>query len=315
MLKHLNTILFILIAITALVIFQKTFKGYNQKDMKEQNYNQLTSEEKYIIIDKGTEQPFTGKYNKHDKEGYYSCKQCNSLLYTSDSKFNSGCGWPSFDDEIPGKVRKETDSDGRRTEILCQTCGGHLGHVFVGERLTPKNTRHCVNSLSLQFIKKQNLETAIFASGCFWGTEYWLKKGKGVISTSVGYTGGQTVKPTYDEVCTGQTGHAEAVKVVFDSSKTTFEDLAKLYFETHDPTHVNRQGPDVGTQYRSEVFYTTPQQKEITEKLIKTLEEQGLKVATQVTAEAVFYDGEEYHQDYYNKTKNSPYCHIYKKKF
>ena len=121
-------------------------------------YNELNDEEKYVIENKGTEYPFTGKYNDFYEEGIFTCKKCNAPLYKSEDKFKSGCGWPSFDDEIEGAVKRVPDRDGRRVEIVCASCGGHLGHVFEGERLTAKNTRHCVNSISLNFKKAENNE-------------------------------------------------------------------------------------------------------------------------------------------------------------
>jgi peptide methionine sulfoxide reductase msrA/msrB len=280
-------------------------------------YNELTPDEARVILRKGTERPFTGKYDSHFEKGVYTCKQCDAKLYESSSKFKSQCGWPSFDDQIPGAVQWKPDADGMRTEILCAGCGGHLGHVFQGEQLTAKNTRHCVNSVSMNFIPagQGQTERAIFASGCFWGTEYHLQRIDGVISTTVGYIGGHVENPTYKQVCTDRTGHAEAVEVVYDPTKTSYEALAKLFFETHDFTQLNRQGPDIGTQYRSGVFYLSDEQKEITERLVKTLRDKGHNVKTEITAASKFWPGEGYHQDYYNKTNKTPYCHIYRQIF
>lgn len=158
-------------------------------------------------------------------------------------------------------------------------------------------------------------KTAIFASGCFWGTEYHMQRAAGVLSTKVGYTGGHKDNPTYREVCTGTTGHAEAVEVTFDPAKTDYETLTKLFFETHDPTQVGGQGPDIGDQYRSVVFYRDEQQRAIADKLIGILEDMGYKVATKVEPASTFWPGEDYHQHYYDKTGKSPYCHIYTPRF
>lgn len=307
--KYIKNILASIIIIGVISLMAQT---------KENKYNKLTLEEKHVIIDKGTERPFTGDYDMLFEKGTYLCKQCNTPLYTAEDKFDSHCGWPSFDDEISGAVKRIPDADGRRTEIVCSNCGGHLGHVFIGEKLTDKNTRHCVNSISLNFepmIAENKTERAIFASGCFWGTEYHLSKVDGVISTTVGYTGGTKDNPTYKEVSTGRTGHAEATEVIYNPSEVSYEELAKLFFETHDPSQVNRQGPDIGTQYRSGIFYLNNEQKEVAEKLIATLESSGMNVATEVTEASTFWNAEDYHQDYYDHNGKTPYCHIYTKRF
>ena len=287
---------------------------------KKMEFNKLTPEEERVILNKGTEAPFTGKYTNLKENGTYVCKRCNTPLYNSADKFDSHCGWPSFDDEIPGAVKRVTDADGMRTEIVCAKCGAHLGHVFEGEGLTEKNVRHCVNSISMNFVAtkedlKAKTQKAYFAGGCFWGTEYFFKEAEGVISTSVGYMGGPKKNPTYKEVCGGNTGHIETVEVTYDPSQTSFEKLAQLFFEIHDPTQVDRQGPDVGEQYRSAIFYVDDQQKRISEKLIKMLKDKGFEAATRLVKAEAFWAAEDYHQDYYEKTGKQPYCHFYTKRF
>jgi len=280
----------------------------------------LSPEERSVLLDKATERPFTGQYENNDDAGTYLCKQCGAPLYRSEDKFNANCGWPSFDDEIAGAVKRMPDADGRRTEIVCARCGGHLGHVFSGESLTYKNTRHCVNSVSLEFTPTPlaaliRYQTAIFAGGCFWGVEHLLQKQSGVISVVSGYIGGTKERPTYQDVCSQTTGHAEAVRVTYDPFLTDYETLARLFFEIHDPTQKDGQGPDLGDQYRSEVFYTTPEQKEIAEKLIRLLREKGYDIVTKVTPASTFWDAEEYHQDHYVREGSQPYCHRYTKRF
>ncbi|MCX6826653.1 MAG: bifunctional methionine sulfoxide reductase B/A protein [candidate division Zixibacteria bacterium] len=285
---------------------------------KNMTYNKLTSEEEQVIIYKGTETPFAGKYYKNTAIGTYVCKRCGAPLFRSSDKFDAGCGWPSFDNEIPDAVRRTLDADGLRTEITCARCGAHLGHVFEGERLTAKNTRYCTNSISLNFIpssQEVKIEKAYFAGGCFWGTEYMLQKVDGIISTRVGYMGGHTSNPTYEDVSSDITGHAETVEITFDSSKTNYETLARLFFEIHDPTQMDRQGPDIGDQYRSEIFYTDNAQKQIAEKLISLLKSKGYNVVTQLAPISRFWEAEKYHQDYYQHTGKQPYCHIYQKRF
>jgi peptide methionine sulfoxide reductase msrA/msrB len=295
---------------------------YSERPM----YNKLTPQEERVIVYKGTEAPFTGKYNNFFEKGVYTCKRCGAKLFLSSSKFASECGWPSFDDQIPGAVKWVPDADGIRTEIICANCGAHLGHVFRGEHYTPKDLRYCVNSISMNFIPASAMqdpndppkpetpktERAIFASGCFWGTQYYMQRAPGVISTTVGYTGGRVNNPTYKQVSTGLTGHAESVEVIYDPSKTSYEQLARLFFETHDFTQVNRQGPDIGTQYRSVIFYLNDEQKQIATKMVETLRKAGFKVATQITKAGTFWPAEQYHQHYYDKTGGTPYCHIYR---
>ncbi len=296
----------------------------NESNMKNENtsFNSLTPEEERVIVNKGTEAPFTGKYYLSKDSGTYICKRCNAPLYSSGDKFNSGCGWPSFDDAIPGAVKEVPDIDGHRTEITCANCGGHLGHVFRGEGFTEKNTRHCVNSISLNFNKLNNdsssntsYETAIFAGGCFWGVEYYLQQVKGVISAESGYIGGHIKNPSYKEVCTGRTGHAEAVRVIFDPNITNFDTLARVFFETHDPTQEDGQGPDLGNQYRSGIFYTNENQRTISIQLVELLKSKGFNVVTEITKADTFYPAEDYHQEYYFKTGKTPYCHGYTKRF
>ncbi len=316
-----KTIIFAILLIAAVAILAQNSGKKEDKSMK---YNELAPDEEYVIMNKGTERPFTGKYVNHKKDGTYTCKRCNAPLYKSADKFNSHCGWPSFDDEIEGAVKRVPDRDGMRTEIVCANCGGHLGHVFKGEGFTEKNIRHCVNSISLNFVsandavsenQDKQLHEAFFAGGCFWGVEYHFEKLDGVISAESGYMGGKIDNPTYEQVCSGRTGHAETVKITYNPDKVSFETLGKLFFETHDPTQLNRQGPDIGDQYRSVVFYTDEQQKETTEKLINDLKERGFKVVTQVEKADTFWPAEDYHQDYYAEKGTTPYCHIYTKRF
>ena len=289
----------------------------NNRENRMMKFNKLTRAEEAVIVNKGTERPYTGEYLTTTKAGTYVCKRCDAPLYRSDDKFDASCGWPAFDDEIEGSVRHVADADGMRTEIICNNCGAHLGHVFLGERFTDKNTRHCVNSISLKFIpmKDDSFEKVYFSSGCFWGTEYYFMKAPGVVETKVGYMGGHKENPTYEEVIKGNTGHFESIEVTYDPSVITYGDLVRLFYETHDFTQLNGQGPDIGPQYLSNIFYMDDEQKAIAEKYTNLLLKKGYEVATMVVPATKFWEAEDYHQQYYEKKGGSPYCHVYTKIF
>ncbi len=286
--------------------------------MSDKIYNRLSEEEERVIIHKGTEAPFSGKYNDFIENGTFLCKRCDAPLYRSKDKFHSSCGWPGFDDEIKGAVKRETDADGKRIEILCASCGAHLGHVFEGESLTKKNVRHCVNSISIEFAPVRddsNTARAYFAGGCFWGVEHLFQNMDGVISAISGYMGGFLENPSYENVRYEKTGHLEVVEVVYDYNRVSYRKLAKFFFEIHDPTQTDGQGPDIGEQYLSVVFYNDENEKKDARELIDILKAKGYKVVTKLRPVEVFWKAEEYHQNYYEKNKKAPYCHIYEKRF
>ncbi len=271
----------------------------------------LSEAEKHVIVGKGTEPPFSGRYDAFFLPGLYLCRQCGAPLYRSDDKFNSGCGWPAFDEAFDAAVKQTPDPDGQRTEIACAGCGGHLGHVFKGEKLTPRNTRHCVNSRSMSFVAADDPQfgRAVLAGGCFWGVEYYLRQVDGVLHTTVGYCGGKTLNPTYEQVCSGKTGYVEVVEVIFDPGRTSYENILRVFLEIHDPTQLDRQGPDVGPQYRSAIFYYNAGQRETGERLLQLLRVKGYKTVTELLPAGRFWPAEGYHRQYYQKKGALPYCH------
>ena len=281
--------------------------------LKKHRYHNLTTAESFVLEDKGTEKPGSGILLHQNAEGIYLCRRCDLPLYLSSRKFDSGCGWPSFEEEVPGNVHRKMDPDGDRIEILCNRCNGHLGHVFIGEKLTATNTRHCVNSTSLRFVSAlddSGFPKAIFAGGCFWGVEYFFKKTPGVLRAEVGYIGGHVANPTYEEVCSGLTGHAEAVQISFDPEKISYQELVNLFFTLHNPKEKNRQGLDVGSQYRSAIFAFTEHQRKIALEDLFNVEKKTGKVATEVSLASLFYPAEDYHQNYYLKKGIEPSCFV-----
>jgi peptide methionine sulfoxide reductase msrA/msrB len=297
----------------------------------------LTPNQFRVLRKGGTERAFTGKYNDHSEKGTYVCAACGTPLFSSETKYDHGTGWPSFTgpvDETHVEYRDDYSLLMKRTEVRCAACGSHLGHVF-DDGPAPTHKHYCINSAALEFKpagakaevietqppprqKNENdpdrriqdrqrvqpfpkIEKATFAAGCFWGVEDKFRKVKGVISTRVGYMGGDVKKPTYELVCSDKTGHAESVEVVFDPTVISYAGLLGYFFLFHDPTQINRQGPDIGTQFRSVVFYHSNEQKEVALKMIESLEKSGKydkPIATQVVPALEFYQAEDYHQQY-----------------
>lgn len=273
----------------------------------------VSPDEHQVLEHKGTERPFSGRFLTLTDEGTYCCRRCQAPLFRSDHKFESGCGWPAFDDEIAGAIRRETDADGRRTEILCAACDGHLGHVFEGEQLTSKNLRHCVNALAMSFTPATvttGSETAVLGGGCFWCLEALFQRVIGVESVTSGYAGGEAKDADYRTVCGGQSGHIEVIKVVFDPSVLSFGQLLELFFDCHDPTSWDQQGADKGSQYRSAIFCQSEAQRKTALGQIKALEQMGRgRVVTELRDAEAFYSAEDYHQNYFNQNREQPYCH------
>jgi peptide methionine sulfoxide reductase msrA/msrB len=302
--------------------------GYDITPLPKARVEELAAkldEEAYRVTQKaGTEAPFCGNLLDNKKEGDYACVVCGLPLFSSEHKFNSGTGWPSFFKPFdPQHVTERSDSTRgmQRVEINCARCGAHLGHVF-DDGPKPTGQRYCLNSASLTFHGEGELlpqetanaetEVAYFAGGCFWGLEHYFQLGPGVIDAVSGYMQGKTDSPGYEQVCSHGTGHAETVKVVFDPRKISYRRLLQAFFDMHDPTQLNRQGPDVGDQYRSGVWVVNDDQRREADTYIKELQAtnryEARKIVTQVEPAARFWPAEEYHQDYIKKTGRA--CHV-----
>jgi len=273
----------------------------------------LTDEEYRITRQKGTERAGTGAYCQAFESSLYGCRCCGTWLFDSREKFESGTGWPSFTQPVtPNVIKYEEDTSYgmRRVEVMCNVCDAHLGHVFPDGPM-PSGLRYCINSASLRKVETDNLKMATFGGGCFWCTEVIFQSLDGVEQVTSGYSGGSVENPTYEEVTTGSTGHAEVIQVIFDQSIISYEDLVRIHLHTHNPTTLNRQGADVGTQYRSAIFTHDEAQAEAAQKVLE--EEKSSfsdAIVTEIAPFEKFYPAESYHQNFFKRNPNHGYCNV-----
>ena len=302
-----------------------------KKDLKKT----LTAIQYQCTQENGTERPFDNAYWNNHEDGIYVDVVSGEPLFSSLDKYDSGSGWPSFDRPLNQKnitTKNDFDLGMKRVEVRSSKANSHLGHVFDDG---PKTTgqRYCINSASLRFVpldklkaeglgeflftfqEKKHWQLATLAGGCFWGMEELIRKLPGVIETHVGYSGGKIPNATYEIVKTGTTGHAESVQILFDPKKTSYEAILLEFFRMHDPTTKNQQGNDVGTQYRSAIFYSNNQQKEIAQKVKDRVEKSHAfksPVVTEIVPFEKFYLAEDYHQKYLVKKPDGYTCHFFR---
>lgn len=280
-------------------------------ERSEEEWRQILTPEQFMVTRlKGTERAHSSEMCSLFEPGKYACVCCGTLLFDANEKFESGTGWPSFTQPVLDNAiayNKDVSHGMVRVETVCNTCNAHLGHVFP-DGPKPSGLRYCMNAVALKKVES-NEQKATFGGGCFWCTEAVFTLLKGVTKVESGYSGGKIDNPTYREVCSGMTGHAEVIEVTFNPDEISYAELLLIHLSTHNPTTLNRQGADVGTQYRSVIYYRNETEKQTAEQVVAEMQHfYADAIVTEISPLDYFYKAEDYHQEYYANNAREGYC-------